>query len=242
MTERLHIDQAFDKDLEKIREAILMMGGHVEHAIAQAADALEARDEDLARQVVEGDKRIDEIEEEIDQSVVSLLALRQPQAGDLRAVISVMKMASELERLGDLAKNMGKRVPVLATSVEIEGAGAAIRRQARQVAQMLRDALDSFAQLDMALATEAITRDVDVDHMTNALFREFITHMMEDPRKISPCLHYLFIAKNVERMGDHVTSLAEHVIYLASGSKVAARPKGSSTSSVHIAPEDTVRR
>lgn len=237
MTDRLHIDQAFDDDLERIREAILFMGGRVEEAISLAARALDSRDEDLAHSVIEGDRAIDDLEEDIDQQVVRLLALRQPQAGDLRAVIAVMKIAADLERLGDYAKNMAKRVSVLASGPQIEGAGAAIRRQARQVGQMLKDMLDSFAHLNLALAEDVIARDVEVDHMTNALFREFITHMMEDPRNISACLHYTFIAKNVERMGDLVTGSAEHVIFLATGSRPADRPKGDTTASLDIKPE-----
>ena len=125
---RLHIDSTFDEDLERIRESMLGMGGRVEEAITLAARALEERDEDLAQQVVEGDHAIDALEEEIDTQVVRLLALRQPQAGDLRAVIAVMKMAADIERLGDYAKNMAKRVPVLASGTQVEGASAAIRR------------------------------------------------------------------------------------------------------------------
>lgn len=237
MTDRSHIDQAFDQDLERIREAILSMGGRVEEAITLAARALESRDEDLAQTVIEGDRAIDALEDEIDQQVVRLLALRQPQARDLRSVIAVMKIAADLERLGDYAKNMAKRVSVLATSPQIEGAGAAIRRQARQVGQMLNDMLVAFSNLDVTLAEDVISRDVEVDHMTNALFREFITHMMEDPRKISACLHYTFIAKNVERMGDLVTGSSEHVIYLATGERPADRIKGASTSSLDVTPE-----
>jgi len=231
---REHIDAALDQDLEAIREEILAMGGRVEEAITNAARALEARDEDLAQQVIEGDRAIDAIEERIDHLVVRLLALRQPAAGDLRAVIAVMKMAADLERLGDYAKNMAKRVAVLAAGPQIEGAGAAIRRQARQGGPMLTDMLDAFARLDVALAEDVIARDVEVDHMTNALFREFITHMMEDPRNISACLHYTFIAKNVERMGDLVTGSAEHVVFLATGRRPADRPKGASTATLDM--------
>jgi phosphate transport system protein len=227
-----HIDSSFDEDLEAIREAILAMGGRVEAAIANAAEAMEKRDEELAVQVIEGDHAIDALEEEIDHQVVRVLALRQPQARDLRAVIAVMKMASDLERLGDYAKNMAKRVAVLADGPQIEGAGSAIRRQARQVGQMLKDMLDAFARLDVALAEDVIQRDVEVDHMTNALFREFITHMMEDPRNITACLHYTFIAKNNERMGDLVTGCAESIVYLATGKRVSDRPKGASTAEI----------
>ena len=227
-----HTLSAFDRDLEAIRLNVLTMGGHVEAAIMNAARALEQRDEDLAAQVVQGDKVIDAAEEEINNQVVRLLALRQPHADDLRAAVAVMKMAGELERLGDYAKNMGKRVPILINAPMIEGAAGALRRQARLVGQMLKDMLDAFARMDAELARDVITRDVEVDDMTNALFREFITHMMEDPRNITPCLHYAFIAKNIERMGDLVTHGAEQIIFVTEGRHAEPREKGHSTATI----------
>jgi phosphate transport system protein len=226
---RPHTFSPIDADLDRVRESILTMGGRVEHAIAHAARALETRDEELAATVVEGDRAIDALEDEINTQIVRILALRQPQADDLRAVVAVMKMAGDLERMGDYAKNMAKRVSALATGQQIDGAGAAVRRQARQVGQMLKDMLDAFARSDVALAEDVIARDVEVDHMTNALFREFITHMMEDPRNITACLHYTFIAKNTERMGDLVTGAAEQIVFLATGQRVQDRPRGTST-------------
>ncbi|MCC5956406.1 MAG: phosphate signaling complex protein PhoU [Natronohydrobacter sp.] len=227
-----HTLSAFDRDLDAIRLSVLTMGGQVETAILNAARALDTRDEDLAAQVVQGDKSIDAAEEDINSQVVRLLALRQPQADDLRASVAVMKMAGELERLGDYAKNMAKRVPVLIQSPMIDGADRALRRQARMVGQMLKDMLDAYARMDTELARDVISRDIEVDDMTNALFREFITHMMEDPRNITPCLHYIFIAKNIERMGDLVTHGAEHVIFVAEGKQAEAREKGHSTATI----------
>jgi len=224
-----HTLSSFDRDLDAIRLNVLTMGGQVEDAILNASRALEGRDEDLAAQVVQGDKLIDASEEEINAQVVRLLALRQPQADDLRAAVAVMKMAGELERLGDYAKNMAKRVPVLIAAPVIDGAAGALRRQSRLVGQMLKDMLDAFSRMDVALARDVIARDVEVDDMTNALFREFITHMMEDPRNITPCLHYVFIAKNIERMGDLVTHGAEQVIFVTEGRPAEAREKGHST-------------
>ncbi len=229
-----HTLTAFDQDLEQIRLAVLAMGGQVEQAILLAAKALESRDEELASEVVRGDRAIDETEHDINTRVVRLLALRQPQADDLRIVVAVMKMAGELERIGDYAKNMAKRVPVLISSPVIDGAAGALRRQARLVGQMLKDMLDSLARLDAALARDVVARDVEVDDMTNALFREFITHMMEDPRNITACLHYIFIAKNIERMGDLVTHGAEQVIFVAEGSPAGPRKKGHSTATIAI--------
>jgi len=232
-----HIVSSFDKDLETINLSVLKMGGQVESAILDAARALERRDAELAQLVVDGDKALDAAEEEINAQVVRLLALRQPQASDLRTAVAVMKTAGDLERLGDYAKNMAKRVPVLATSPMIEGAAGALRRQARLVGQMLTDMLDAFARNDAELARDVITRDIEVDDMTNALFREFITHMMEDPRNITPCLHYVFIAKNIERMGDLVTHGAENIIFVAEGKTGIERDKGLSTAMID-APRD----
>ncbi len=232
-----HTLSAFDRDLETIRLAVLTMGGLVEQAILNASRALESRDEELASEVVQGDRTIDASEEEINAQVVRLLALRQPQADDLRSAVAVMKMAGELERLGDYAKNMAKRVAVLIAAPTVEGAASALRRQARLVGQMLKDMLDSFARMDTALARDVISRDVEVDDMTNALFREFITHMMEDPRNITACLHYVFIAKNIERMGDLVTHGAEQVIFVAEGRSAGPREKGHSTATIAV-PEE----
>jgi len=230
---RTHINAAFDSDLQQIRETIMALGGRVEEALALAAKALEERDEDLAKTVVAGDKAIDAMEEEINQQVVRLLALRQPAARDLRSVIAVMKMSADLERLADYAKNMAKRVGALSEAQRIDGAGSALRRQSRMVGEMLSDMLTAFSTLDTALAEDVIARDIEVDQMTNALFREYITHMMEDPRNISACLHYAFIAKNIERMGDLVTASAEHVVFLATGERVVDRVKGLSTATLN---------
>jgi phosphate transport system protein len=232
-----HTLSAFDRDLEDIRLAVLGMGGLVESAILDASRALEAHDEDLAGQVVQNDRAIDTAEQEINAKVVRLLALRQPQANDLRAAIAVMRLAGDLERLGDYAKNMAKRVPVLSQSIGIDGATRTLRRQARMVHQMLKDMLDAFAREDTALAQDVISRDVEIDDMTNAHFREFITHMMEDPRNITACLHYVFIAKNIERMGDLVTQGAEQVIFVAEGRQADAREKGSSTATLSMDPK-----
>jgi len=229
-----HTFSRLDADLNRVRESILAMGGRVEEAIALAAKALDTRDEDLAATVVKGDRAIDAMEEDINAQIVRILALQQPVAEDLRAVVAVMKIAGDLERLGDYAKNMAKRVSVLATGAQIEGAGAAIRRQTRQVGQMLKDMLDAFAHEDVPLAEDVIARDAEVDHMTNALFREFVTHMMEDPRNITACLHYTFIAKNTERMGDLVTGAAEQIVFLSTGQRPTDRIKGVSTAEMGL--------
>ncbi|KAE9631838.1 phosphate signaling complex protein PhoU [Parasedimentitalea maritima] len=229
--EEQHIASAFDRDLEAIQARIMKMGGLVEAAIVEAARALETRDEELALQVRAGDKVIDMLEEQINEEAARLIALRSPAASDLRLVLSVMKISANLERIGDYAKNMAKRTVVLAQGPAVSDSTAALRRMAREVERMLKDALDAYIQRDVELATDVIARDLDVDQMYNALFREFLTFMMEDPRNITPCMHLHFIAKNTERMGDHVTSIAEQVIYLVTGERPEeGRSKADTTS------------
>lgn len=234
-----HISTAFDKDLDAIQRQVLQMGGLVEALIEDAATVLNDRDTERAPEVVKSDKKIDAAEETIGAAVVRVLALRQPQARDLRAVISVLKIASNLERLGDYAKNMAKRTAVIAEFDPIEGTTGQIRRIARAVGEMLKDSLNAYVGQDAKLAEDVRQRDSEVDQMYNGLFRELLTHMMEDPRNITPCMHLLFIAKNLERMGDHVTSIAEQVIYLVSGELPDDdRPKADKTTRVSATPDD----
>lgn len=218
MHDNAHIHSAFDRDLEKLEALIMKMGGLVEAAIVASAKALEAKDLELAEHVRRSDKSIDELEERINEEAARIIALRQPAATDLRTILTVIKISASLERSGDFAKNLAKRTEVLAEMPEVGGATASIRRMAREVELMLKDALDAYADRDAARADEVMRRDEDVDHMYNALFREFLTFMMEDPRNITPCMHLHFIAKNMERMGDHVTAICEQVIYLVTGS------------------------
>jgi phosphate transport system protein len=224
-----HISSAFDRDLETIQALVVKMGGMVEAAITDAATALETRDEELAEQVRRSDAAIDAMEAQINEGAARLIALRAPTATDLRMVLAMIKIAASLERVGDYAKNMAKRTAVLSQMPLIEGGGMALRRMSGAVNGMLQDALDSYIRRDAELAQDVRQRDLEVDQMYNALFREFLTHMMEDPRKITPCMHLHFIAKNVERMGDHATAIAEQVVYLVTGLLPdEARPKGNS--------------
>ena len=225
-----HISSAFDRDLEDIQAQIMKMGGLVEQAILDGADALEARDVERADIVRKGDKAIDALEEDINEAAARTIALRAPVSKDLRSLLSVLKLASSLERVGDYAKNMAKRTPILAQMTPINGTDAALRRMSREVQSMLRDVLDAYIRSDVVLAESVRQRDLEVDQMYNALFREFLTFMMEDPRNITGCMHLHFIAKNVERMGDLVTNMAEQVIYMVTGEMPEeARPKMSST-------------
>ncbi|TCL09446.1 PhoU-like phosphate uptake regulator [Shimia isoporae] len=213
-----HIVSAFDRDLEGIQAHVMKMGGLVEAAIVDASQSLLNQDEELSAEVIKRDQAIDDLDTLINEECANLIALRAPAAVDLRVVLSVMKIAGNLERIGDYAKNMAKRNAVLVHMTPIEGARGALQRMAREVQLMLKDVLDAFIERDLDKAQDVLERDRDVDQMYNALFREFLTFMMEDPRHITPCMHLHFIAKNTERMGDHVTSIAEQVIYLVSGS------------------------
>ena len=212
-----HIATVFDRDLEAIQAMIMKMGGLVEAAILDAASALESRDDELAERVRNGDKAIDALEEQINTECARVIALRAPTATDLRTVLTVMKIAASLERCGDYAKNLAKRSSVLAQMSPIDGAAGAVKRMAKAVELLLRDALDAYIHRDADLAADVRRRDREVDQMYNALFREFLTHMMEDPRNITACMHLHFIAKNIERVGDHATGVAEQVIYLVTG-------------------------
>ncbi|MAY88548.1 phosphate signaling complex protein PhoU [Arenibacterium halophilum] len=231
-----HIASAFDRDLEAIQARIMKMGGLVEDAIRKSAQSLEARDEEMADEVRRGDKAIDGLEELINEETARLIALRAPTAIDLRVVLSVLKISGNLERIADYAKNIAKRTGVLAQMSPVNDSAAALRRMAREVELMLKNALDAYIQRDAELADDVILRDREVDQMYNALFREFLTFMMEDPRNISACMHLHFIAKNIERMGDHATSIAEQVVYLVRGERPDdTRPKADMTSVTPIA-------
>ena len=219
MMDEQHIASAFDRDLEGIQARIMKMGGLVEEAIMKSARSLENRDVELAETVRKGDKAIDALDELINEETARLIALRSPTAGDLRLVLTVMRIATNLERIGDYSKNIAKRTGVLSQVPAVNDSASALRRMAREVERMLKDALDAYIQRDVELAQDVITRDHEVDQMYNALFREFLTFMMEDPRNITPCMHLHFIGKNIERMGDHVTAIAEQVIYLVTGER-----------------------
>ena len=212
-----HIASAFDRDLEAVQAQIMKMGGLVENAILEAAISLETRDEERAEAVRKADKAIDALEELINDEAARVIALRAPIAVDLRVVLSVIKVSANLERIGDYAKNLAKRTSVLSQMAPVNDSAGALRRMAKEVERMLKDALDAYVARDAELAQDVIDRDVEIDQMYNALFREFLTFMMEDPRNITACMHLHFIAKNIERMGDHVTSIAEQVIYLVTG-------------------------
>lgn len=233
-----HIQTVFDRDLESIQAQIMTMGGLVEAAILDAAQALETRDEELADKVRQADSAIDALEAQVQADCARLLALRSPAATDLRTVLTVMKIAAALERCGDYAKNLAKRSIVLSQMSPVGGTAGTLRRMAKTVQLALKDALDAYIARDAVLAEDVRQRDRDVDQMYNALFRTLLTHMMEDPRAITASMHLHFIGKNLERVGDHATSIAEQVIYLVNGRMPQdARPKADFTTSGAAMPD-----
>ena len=228
-----HISSAYDRDLDVIQTKVMQMGGMVEQAITQAIKALETKDIELAQTVRAADKAIDALELEINEEAARVIALRAPVSKDLRSILIVMKLTASLERIGDYAKNIAKRTATLTDMDDIAGASSALRRMAREVQAMLRDLLGAYLSSDVAQAEDVRERDHDVDQMYNALFREFLTFMMEDPRNITACMHFHFMAKNIERMGDLVTNMAEQVIYLGTGEMPDdARQKADQTTTV----------
>lgn len=230
-----HIVKSFDNDLGHIDAIIAEMGGLAERQLADAVEALVRRDIELAQKVIDGDKRIDELESTIDNLAIRVLALRQPMAGDLRVVIVALKMAANLERIGDYAKNVAKRTLILATMDPVGNATQSLQRMASQVQAMIKNVLDAYGAHDIDKADDVRLRDEEVDLMHTSLFRELLTYMMEDPRNITACTHLLFIAKNVERIGDHVTSIAEYVHFLVAGDlPTHERPKGDLSSQTVI--------
>lgn len=213
-----HIVSSFDRDLESIQAGIMKMGGLVEDSIHKSVLALDTRDPELADLVRAGDAAIDALETQVNEEAARILALRSPTASDLRTVLSVFRVSTNLERIGDYSKNIAKRSHAVMAQPPIEGATASLRRMAREVELMLKDVLDAYIQRDLGLAEDVRERDLEIDQIYSALFREYLTFMMEDPRSITACMHLHFMAKNIERMGDHVTSIAEQVVYLVTGS------------------------
>jgi phosphate transport system protein len=220
-----HTVKAFDEELNELRALISEMGGHAEQAIGQAMQALVRRDVDAAMRVVEQDQRIDTLEMAVESLAVRLIALRAPMADDLREVVAAMKISSVVERIGDYAKNIAKRVPQFADAKDI-GPLAILPEMGRMASGMVHDALDAFAARNPDQAKAVIERDAALDIFYNSIFRALLTYMMENPHNITPCAHLLFVAKNLERVGDHATNLSEMVYYAATGEHLGDRVKG----------------
>ena len=237
--QREHIVSSFDADLGRLDNMIAEMGGLAESQLARSIEALHKRDSEAAEKIVPGDKRIDDLEDEIYEFTVKLIALRQPMADDLRIIISAIKISGVLERIGDYAKNISKRTIVLKKSPAMGGALNTVSRMGNLVQSMIKNALDAYIARDADIANDVRNRDREVDLLHSSLFRELLTYMMEDPRYITPCTHLLFVAKNIERIGDHTTGIAEQVHFMVHGEMPHAdRPKGDSSSTTAVTPEE----
>ena len=224
-----HTVKSFDDDIAQLRSIITRMGGLCELQISAAVDALVTRNVEAALQVVADDKRIDALEAEAEALAVRIIALRAPLAGDLREIVAALKIAGVLERMGDYAKNIAKRASALAQAPPIEPV-VIVPEMARAVVGMIRDVLDAFVDRDAALAAAVCLRDQQVDDFYNSLFRSLLTFMMENPHYITPSTHLLFVAKNLERIGDHATSVGEMVHFAVTGEHLTDRPKTDDTS------------
>tara|TARA_R110002095_G_scaffold167263_1_gene145116 strand:+ start:863 stop:1588 length:726 start_codon:yes stop_codon:yes gene_type:complete len=225
-----HIVKSYDEELESVRNTIVEMGGLAESQLEAAVRALTERNTELALKTIEGDKVVDELEHSVDNMAIRMLALRSPVADDLRLVISALKIASVLERVADYAANIAKRVVALNQGPTI-AATSTIPRMGAMVRRMIDDVLTAYSNGDAELAHDVWVRDQEVDQLYNSMFRELLTFMMEDPRSITSCTHLIFMAKNIERMGDHMTNIAEIIIYQVNGEMPREpRPKGDKTS------------
>ena len=236
MAEAQHIVKSYAQELDRLRDLLVEMGGMVESQVALATEAIVTGNVAQADRAVEQDKEVDALERQAEQLVIRMLALRQPMASDLRQIVAALKITAALERIGDYAKNVAKRSIVLSqfhTPFALTGLAA----MARLVQESLRLVIDSVSENDAAKAVQVWQSDQAIDDLYNSIFRELVTYMMEDARSITPCTHLLFIAKNLERIGDHATNIAETVHYAATGEALTEeRPKGDGSSYAIVRP------
>jgi phosphate transport system protein len=226
-----HTAKAFDTDLQDLARLVAEMGGLAEKAISDSVTALADRDAKLAQQVVTADAAIDVLQREIEEKAILTIARRQPMAVDLREIVGALRVSNDLERIGDLAKNIGKRVVALGGDFRAPTVLRGVENMAELVLAALKHVLDAYARRDVEEALAVWKGDEEIDAVNNSLFRELLTYMMEDPRNITFCTHLLFCAKNIERMGDHATNIAETVHYMVEGFALSGeRPKGDTTS------------
>ena len=231
-----HLVKSYDQELKRLRNMMTQMGGIVESQVAQAADAIMQRDVASATRAVEEDPKVDALEREVESFVIRLLALRQPVAGDLRQIVAALKITGDLERIGDYAANVAKRSIVL-SQFSLPYSLAGLAHMARMVQGQLKSIIDALGANDVDMAVEVWRSDQVVDDIYNAIFRELITYMMEDPRNITQCTHLLFIAKNLERIGDHATNVAENLYYAVKGETLPeSRPKGDTSAYAVVRP------
>jgi len=235
MTMSEHTIKAFDTELQDLTRVVVEMGGLAERQIVNALEALEKHDTGLAQRVITDDAKIDALQREVEEKAILTIARRQPMAIDLREVVGALRLSNDLERIGDLAKNIAKRVGALDGDFQPQQVMRGVEHMTDLVLAQIKEVLDSFAHRDIAKALAVWRGDEEVDAVNNSLFRELLTYMMEDPRNISYCIHLLFCAKNIERMGDHATNIAETVYYMVEGRTLAEeRPKGDTTATTSM--------
>ena len=225
-----HTAKAFDIDLQELVRMVAEMGGLAEKQIADAVDALARRDAERAKRLIGADNAIDTLQHEIEEKAVLTIARRQPMAVDLREIVGALRVSNDLERIGDLAKNIGKRVIAIGADFHPQKLIRGVEHMGAMVLGQLKEVLDAYAAHDLDKALAVWKGDEEVDALCTSLFRELLTYMMEDPRNITFCIHLMFCAKNIERMGDHATNIAETVYYMIEGRPIAdQRPKGDTT-------------
>jgi len=226
-----HTAKAFDTDLQEITRKVAEMGGLAERQIADATRALVERDTDLAERVIAADPTIDAMQHEVEEKAILTIARRQPMAVDLREIVGAMRVCNDLERIGDHAKHIGKRVVALDLDLHPQKLIRGVEHMASMVSALLKQVLDAYASRDLATALAVWNGDEEVDAFCTSLFRELLTYMMEDPRNITFCMHLMFCAKDIERIGDHATNIAETVYFMVEGRPITdQRPKGDTTS------------
>jgi phosphate transport system protein len=222
-----HTVKSYDNELSALERRIAEMGGIAEKMVIDAMDALAGADAGLAQQVVATDPRLDALQREIEEQAILTIARRQPMAVDLREIVGAIRVAGDLERVGDLAKNIAKRSVRIGIEARVPRTIVGLKHMNEVATELLKDVLDAYAQRDVESARAVWERDVELDALEDSVFRDLLTHMMEDPRNISFCAHLLFCSKNIERIGDHATNIAETVFYLVTGSTLPTeRPKG----------------
>jgi len=233
MTTTEHTARAFDADLQALTRGVAEMGGLVERQIVDAVHALVERDTELAERAIATDPTIDAMQREIEEKAILIIARRQPMAVDLREIVGAMRVCNDLERIGDHAKHIGKRVVALDGDFNPQKLIRGVEHMAAIVSALLKQVLDAYASHDVPAALAVWKGDEEVDALCTSLFRELLTYMMEDPRNITFCMHLMFCAKDIERMGDHATNIAETVYYMIEGRPISEqRPKGDTTTFV----------
>ena len=229
-----HTMKAYDEELDQLKAMLAQMGGLVEQQLDDAIDALSRRDTVLADRVIQNDERVDVLEHQIEEKAILTIAKRQPMARDLREIMVAIRVASDLERIGDLAKNTAKRTHAMSDQLPRK-LMSGVTRMGRLAQVELKNILDAYSRSDATMAMEVWRSDEELDALYNSIFRELLTYMMEDPRNISLCTHLLFGAKNMERIGDHATNIAENIHYLVHGKPLGeGRPKKDVTAAMRI--------